>query len=898
MTTPARRQYLEIKAQHQDAILLYQVGDFFETFDDDARIAARDLQIVLTRRTYGPDETVPLAGVPVHALDTYAARLVARGYKVAICEQTSPPGKGLVRREVTRVLTPGTVVEPNMVPATQDNYLMAIALASTDPKRRGQPAAGLAYVDVSTGAFACTQWSAEHLPDALATEVQRLGPAEVLLAEAPVTGNALERGLGGDWRARYNITSCPAHYFDIEAARLRLCRHFGVRNLEAFGCQHDPLAIAAAGAILAYLERMYPALLRLLTGLHRYDTSGFVEIDGRTWRALEVVESTQSPGPRESATRRGTALLDLLDTTRTAMGARLLRRTLLQPLKDHALIQQRLDAISELHERPALREHVALALDGLADLERLTMRIVHGTATPRELHALADGLMRVPALASTLASSKTPALQALRASLDDCAEVRKLIASAVTDPNADDSRAIRPGYSPELDELSRSIAAARAWIATLEPKERQRTGIKSLKVGFTKVFGYYIEVSRPNLDRVPADYQRRQTLAHAERFVTAELKEQEAIVLHGEERIEVVEHELYADVLRQLADYQSRLRQTAVVLAQTDVWLSLAAVALARGYIRPEITDSDELEIIGGRHPIVEATLDGDEFTANSLHLDSLDASDSGSRTILLTGPNMAGKSTYLRQSAAIVLLAQIGSFVPAQKAKIGLVDRIFLRVGAEDDLARGLSTFMLEMVETAYILRHATSRSLVVLDEVGRGTSTTDGIAIAHAVIEHLHNVTGARTLFATHYRELVVLSETLPRLRVFRMDVAERDNTAIFLHRVVPGASDASYGVHVARMAGLPVTITDRAASLLMNTNRVIQHIAEQPAIYIAPTASESSEQATLESTGTLLAASRDLALALASLNIAAMTPLEALNVLFSLQQRALAALHGSAG
>lgn len=897
MITPARRQYLDIKAQHQDAILLYQIGDFFETFDEDARVAARELQIVLTRRAYGPEETVPLAGVPIHALDTYAARLVARGYNVAICEQVSPPGRGLVQREVTRILTPGTVVDPNMISATRDNYLVAVSISPSGSKRHGKPATGLACVDASTGAFSCTEWPADQLPDALHAELQRLGPAELLVpmsaAGSDASHDATLDEVGDNWQARYNTTPCPAHYFDADAARRRLCQHFGVATLDAFGCEHAPLATAAAGAVLAYLERMNPALLRLLTSLHRYDTTGFVEIDGRTWRALEATEPAHEIRPSPTTSRRGATLLELLDATRTAMGARLLRRTLLQPLRDRALIEQRLDAISELRERAMLRERVAIALDGLADLERLTARIVHGTASPRELHALAAGLTRVPALAEALSSAEAPALQALRLSLDDCPDARQLIEAAIADPGQDDTHTIRAGYSADLDALNESIATARAWIASLEATERQRSGIRSLKVGYNKVFGYYLEVSHSNLSRVPADYQRRQSLAHAERFITPELKEHEAVVLHGEEQIDAVERDLYTNVLSRLSVYQSRLRLTAAALAQADVWLSLASVSLARGYVRPDMTDDATLEIVGGRHPIVEATLDGGEFTANDLHLDNPDA-ETAARIVLLTGPNMAGKSTYLRQIATIVLLAQIGSFVPAERASIGLVDRIFLRVGAEDDLARGLSTFMLEMVETAYILRHATARSLIVLDEVGRGTSTTDGIAIARSVIEHLHTVTGSRTLFATHYRELASLSELLPRLRVFRMDVAERDGAAIFLHRVVPGVSDASYGVHVARMAGLPASVTDRAASLLQDATPSSLTIADPPATYRAVSEPETRAGHTPEAAVNGDSLSTEVILALASLNIAAMTPLEALNVLFSLQQRARAGLH----
>lgn len=912
MTTPARRQYLDIKAQHQDAILLYQIGDFFETFDDDARTAARELQIALTGRLYGPGEHVPLAGVPIHALDTYAARLVARGYKVAICEQTSPPGRGLVRREVTRILTPGTVVEPSMVPATRDNYLVAVAIERRIHGKKSanrsdvsaELRAGLAYVDASTGNFACVQWAPDDLPDALTAELQRLMPAEVLLVDGVIAPNGTQP-LASIFD-HFTITSCPSHYFDAESARIRLCRHFSVPTLAAFGCEDLPLATAAAGAILTYLERMNPALLRLLTGLRHYDTSAFVEVDGRTWRALEVLEPSRS---EVSATRNRTqapTLLATLDATRTAMGARLLRRQLLQPLKDRLALEDRLDAVAELHGNASLREHIAVILDGLGDLERLTARIVHGAAVPRELHALAHGLERVPQLAAFLRAAQAPALQQVRASLDHCPEVCSLIERGVADPALAEGRTIRAGFHEELDALVDSIQQARAWIAALETTERERTGIRSLKVGFNKVFGYYLEVSRPNLSRVPPDYQRKQTLANGERFVTTELKEHEALVVHAEEQIAELERTLYNGLLREIAAHQARMRATALAFAQADVWLALAEVAVARRYVRPELDDSTLLEIVHGRHPIVEATLDGAEFTPNDIHLDALSPSvpdAAGARIILLTGPNMAGKSTFLRQIASIVLLAQIGSFVPATHARIGLVDRIFTRVGAEDDLARGLSTFMLEMVETAYILRHATARSLVVLDEVGRGTSTHDGLAIARAVIEHLHDTLGARTLFATHYHELSALSGALPHLRIFQMAVSDRDGDALFLHRIIPGASDHSYGVQVARMAGLPTIVTERAAALLNHSlseqsgHESTRRIAEYHAPYIstAPDTTPPAEDIPLEPNDpTEPPGTREVTLALASLNIAAMTPLEALNLLFSLQQRALVALH----
>lgn len=918
MTTPARRQYLDIKAQHQDAILLYQIGDFYETFDEDARIAARELHIVLTSRSYGPGERVPLAGVPVHAVDTYAARLVASGYTVAICNQVSPPGKGLVHREVTRVLTPGTVVEPNMLPSNRDNYLVAIVVGeSGGTSRRGQIGAGLACVDVASGTFTCTQWSPQEIPDALRSELDRLAPAEVLLPERSLSDDSeggIHRRMDGDtepatagrdsWLTEYTLRDCPATYFDTERATQELCQHFGVATLDTFGCRHRPLAVAAAGAILAYLQRMNPPLAGALAGLRYYTTDGFVAIDARTWRALEAVEaaSTSTSTPRDGRSPFRATLLDVLDATRTAMGARLLRRTLLQPLKDRAAIEARLDAIAELHANPWLRESLSSALDGLADVERLTGRIVHGSATPRELHALAASLERAAPVRAALSAAEAPALRSLATSLDPCADARELIARSVATPQSGSERTIRPGYSAALDAIVDSAANARRWIAALEVSERERTGVKSLKVGFNSVFGYYIEITRPNLDRVPPDYQRRQTLAHAERYVTAELKEQEALVLHAEEQVAALERSLYADILRELTGYQPRLRETSAALAQIDVWLSLALVAVARNYVRPELSDAPELVIRGGRHPIVEAALDDGDFIPNDTHLtgDSTASDGDAGRVVLLTGPNMAGKSTVLRQVASIVLLAQIGSFVPARAARIGVVDRICARVGAEDDLARGLSTFMLEMVETGYILRHASARSLVILDEVGRGTSTVDGLAIARAVIEYLHDAIGARTLFATHYGELATLAHTLPGLRVCRMAVAERDGEAVFLHRVVPGVSDSSYGVQVARMAGLPPRVTERAASLLDDARATTPSaaIAESGSPYATPSAADLASPADhlFDSLSTSHRA-RDVMLALASLNIAAMTPIEALNVLFSLQQQAMAALQTEA-
>jgi DNA mismatch repair protein MutS len=884
MPTPARRQYLDIKAQYPDALLAYNIGDFYEFFDHDAEVVARELHLTLTARTFGPDELVPLAGVPVHAVESYAARLVARGYRVAICEQMSPPGRGLVHRAVTRVLTPGTVVEPGMLAPAREAYLAAIVVGRRDPAN-GQPRAiGLAWADASVGVFACVQWAAEDLPHALQAELARLSPAEILVTEAIARSDDPEN----DWLRAYHLSPCPVDAFDLESARIRLLRHFRTTTLVGFGCERLPLATAAAGAIVHYIERVNPSLLALLSDLRTYETRGLLEMDARVLRALEVVEPSGAEAG-ESGERPAT-LLATLDATRTPMGLRALRRSLLHPLRDREALEARLDVIAELVAQVSLRQRLGALLDGLGDLERLAARVTQGAAVPRELFALANGLSRAPAIIASLADRTAPALCATRDQLDVCEDVRDLIARAIADPSEATGRRVRVGYSADLDGLIESASETRRWIAALEGVERERTGIKSLKVGYNRIFGYYIEVTRPNLSRIPSDYQRRQTVATGERFVTADLKEREAQALSADERIEALDGELYAKLLAELAQAHSRLRRTASALAQLDLWLSLAEVAVARRYTRPELTTDTALEITAGRHPVIEVARDAQDFIPNDTLLADIGDSDESPRSMLLTGPNMAGKSTYLRQVALITLLAQVGSFVPAQRARIGLVDRIFARVGAEDDLARGLSTFMLEMIETAFILRHATARSLVILDEVGRGTSSTDGLAIAQAVIEQLSSVIGARTLFATHYHELARLEETLPHLRAYRMAVAERNGEATFLRRVEPGASDHSYGVQVARMAGLPTDVTARAAALvgerLASQSSALARVAEEPALYqsassvdVAPPARDVAE--------------REFTLALASVNLVAMTPLDALNLLFSLQQRALASL-----
>jgi DNA mismatch repair protein MutS len=888
-TTPARQQYLQIKSQYPDTVLMYQVGDFYETFDEDAVIAARELQIVLTNRAYG-QERVPLAGIPLHALDNYVGKLVARGYKVAVCDQVGEAGKGIVDRAVTRILTAGTLSEPNLLPARQNNYLVAIV--------PGKTCTALAAVDVSAGEFTVTWFAPADLPMALEAELQRLDPVECLLPE-----NLAQDAIHFPVQT-ITLTRCPGYFFQQEAAQARLCQHFGVQSLEAYGCAHVSQAVAAAGAIILYLEKMNGKLLSLLTGLRSYRASSYMILDAHTQRNLELLHGSRSNSVQGS-------LLGVLDRTLTAMGSRQLRRTLTQPLLDLSQLDARLQSIEELYESPALRSRFVMCLQSFSDLERIAGRVRQGSAVRNEVLGLCDNLLVVPQLCELLQSCDASLLAELASELETCPQVTDLIGRALLRPDeaddyGDDARMIRPGFHTELDELYASIRDSRRWMVTLEARERQRTGIKSLKVGFNKVFGYYIEITHANTNLVPADYMRKQTLTSAERYITPELKEHEARILSATDRIEEVERSVYSDLLRQIGIYYPELISTASSIAKIDVLLSLAEVAAHQRYVRPQLEQGQRLEIVGGRHPVVEYMLDGDVFIPNDIHLDGED----GECVLLLTGPNMAGKSTYLRQVALITLLAQIGSFVPARQARIGLVDRIFTRVGAEDDIASGKSTFMVEMEETATILNHATRHSLIILDEIGRGTSTYDGLAIARAVVEHLHNQTAARTLFATHYHELAAMDDELKHLGVHTMSISNDEQAGIvFLHRVIPGCAGRSYGVHVARLAGMPLSVVDRAEAVLKQLEDLaasqalplsnIPHqngqLAERSNGYYAGNGSsaiQSSEPASHYDWQSEEAQriARDLATGLADIDqiqLSSITPLDALNLLFFLQR-----------
>jgi DNA mismatch repair protein MutS len=849
--TPVRRQYLRIKKQYPNAIVLFRLGDFYETFDEDARIASRELEIVLTSREMGKGNKIPLAGIPYHALDGYLAKLINRGYKVAICEQLTKPGetKGMLERDVVRLVTPGTVVEPNLLNSKSNNYLASVAV--------GEGVVGLAFVDITTSEYAVTQLP---LPRAI-TELQRLNPSEIIAA-AGVELDSL--GLTD------NITRLDPYRFELEIARQALLDHFGVTTLEGYGCAHLPLAISSAGAIVHYIGETQKTVLGQLTHLATYSTDNFMALDEQTQRNLEIFQGARSGSVEGS-------LLSVIDATRTPMGGRLLRKWLGQPLLDVAALNKRLDAIGWFVEKSLIRRQLLGVLKDVADLERLINRVRGEIAIPREIVTLRRSLESVPGLKEIIESGgDISVIDWLKDELKPCGEVVDLVAQAIVDEPSStlgEGGVIKIGFSGELDNLRQSSGNARKYLADLERKERERTGIKSLKVGFNNIFGYYIEVSNSNLKQVPPDFIRKQTLVNGERFFTPELKEYESLILNARDRMEEMETDLFRRVCKQVAAESERVLALAATLAHLDVFSSLAEVAVHNHYARPDLNDGNIIDIKQGRHPVVERSLDAGSFVPNDIYLSNDDA-----QLIVLTGPNMSGKSTYLRQVALIVLLAQIGSYVPAESAKIGIVDRIFTRIGARDDLAAGQSTFMVEMVETANILNNATPRSLLILDEIGRGTSTYDGLSIARAVAEYIHNYQGlgARTVFATHYHEMVALAGYLPRVKNFNVAVIEEAGKVIFLHKIVPGGVDKSYGIHVAQLAGLPKSVLHRAREVLTeleSNNRGAKpgRKAREPAQQMPLFGGKSVVEDELK-----------------KLDINGMTPLEALNKLYELKKK----------
>ncbi|HEX8175310.1 MAG TPA: DNA mismatch repair protein MutS [Pyrinomonadaceae bacterium] len=792
-STPLRKQYLEIKRRHSDALLLFRIGDFYEAFDDDARILARELDIVLTSKPMGKNTRVPLAGVPYHSLERHLATLISRGHRVAICEQlTATPvkgeGKNLIERDVVRVVTPGTVIEPGLLQTKANNFLAAYV---SDGRR-----AGIAYADVTTGEFAATELDAA----AAISELQRIAPSELLVSRAGTEADS--DALPGF------VTQCHASFFEYEKARRVLLSHFKTRTLAPFGLQRWPMAATAAGAIISYLNDTQSEVAGQLVRLTSYHTENFMMLDARTFRSLEIFESSSETG----------TLLDVLDRTRTAMGARLLRRWLRQPLLEVAEIIGRQEHVAWFHAQKKGRGELFAALETMHDLERLSARARAQATSAQEMLALGQSLETIPRVRAMLGRD-TKRFASILSSLPLCEAPAKLIRAAIRDElptrAADSVGVIREGFSEELDKLRELLRNGRAYLAEMEQRERARTGIKSLRVGYNKVFGYFIEVTRPNLHLVPEDYTRKQTLTNGERFITLELKEYESLVIHAQERITELETNLFRHISIEIGKSRQEILTAASAIAYLDTVASLAEVAEEFNYTRPAVVDSPQLVIRDGRHPVLERTFDAGEFVANDTALGGSDEP----QIAVITGPNMSGKSTYLRQTALIVLMAQLGSFVPAREATIGLCDRIFTRIGLYDRIGSGESTFMTEMVETAQILHHATPRSLILLDELGRGTSTYDGLAVARSVLEYLHNhpQIQSKTLFATHYHELTELAETLPRLKNLYVEIAEEGSELLFLYKIREGSAHKSYGVYAARLAGLPRPVVRRAEVLL---------------------------------------------------------------------------------
>ena len=846
--TPIRRQYLRIKDGYPDAILFFRMGDFYETFDKDASITSHELDIVLTSRSMGKGPKIPMAGVPCHAVDSYLAQLVKKGYKVAICEQLSEPsmGKGLVERDVVRVVTPGTVLESNILDKSLNNYLVALIW---DDDR-----IGLSYVDISTGHF----YTTEIFPSELSAELNRLNPAEVLVSD-----NIHNHDLLTD----YVTTSLPAEIFGHFAAKNILLKHFKVLSLESFGCEDKFLATSAAAAILNYLNDTQKSVLSQISKLTTYSTSSFMVLDPQTVRNLELFSGGRW-GSSESS------LLSVLDKTRTPMGARLLRRWIGQPLLDITNLERRLDAVAFFHQEMFTREKIRAELGNVSDIERIVARILINKASPRDLLGLKYSLESVEVLLNLLLKGEKVGLLSGIQRFQNIRDLIDVGISPQTGTNPGDGDVIREGFSGELDELRSASKSAREFIARLEQNERDTTGIKNLRVGYNRVFGYYIEISKSNLNEVPDYYERRQTLVNGERFVTPKLKEYEILILSAKDRISVLERALFGQVCVQIGVQSDGLTKLADKLAAIDILTNLAEIAHRNGYVKPLLLPDGPIDIKSGRHPMIEKILSPGEFVSNDMFLSCDDA-----QILMITGPNMSGKSTFIRQAAIITLMAQIGSFVPANDATIGLVDRIFTRVGLQDDLSTGQSTFMVEMLETASIVNQASNRSLVILDEIGRGTSTYDGMSIARAVAEHIHNdpKLGCRTLFATHYHELTDLSKTLPRVKNFSVSVSEDNGDLIFLHRITPGRSDKSYGVHVARLAGMPKSVIQRAWEIL---DVLEQHSAFSNSNQKNDLFKDTNQQISLFSSG------EDVLDEISNLNVGDMTPLQAINKLYELQ------------
>ena len=857
--TPMMQQYLKTKEQYKDCILFYRLGDFYEMFFDDALTVSKELELTLTGKNCGLEERAPMCGVPYHAVEGYLNRLVSKGYKVAICEQIEDPktAKGLVARDVVRIVTPGTNL--NTADETRNNYLMCIVCLSDR--------FGLSTADITTGDYVVTEVDSRRK---LVDEINKFAPSEIVCNDA-FTMSGVDTG---DLRYRMGISVYPLEswYFDDELCKKTLLEHFHVSDLQGLGLKDFGCGTIAAGALLKYLYETHKNSLAHMTRIQPYTIGRYMIIDSSTRRNLELVETLREKQKRGS-------LLWVLDKTRTAMGARTLRGMVEQPLIDRGEIEKRHEAIAELNESAITREELREYLNPIYDLERLIGRISYQTANPRDLTAFSTSLEMIPHIKTLMQDFRSPLLRSLYEELDELSDLQSMVARAIReDPPVSirDGDIIRDGYHEDVDRYRKAKTEGKGWLAKLEAQEREKTGIKNLKIKYNKVFGYYLEVTNSYKDLVPDTYMRKQTLANAERYITPELKELEDTILGAEDKLTALEYALFCELREAIAGQVLRIQKTAKAIAGIDVFTSLAFVAERNNYVRPKMNEKGLIDIKGGRHPVVEKMIENDMFIPNDTYLDN------GSRRIsVITGPNMAGKSTYMRQAALIVLMAQVGSFVPAASAKIGIADRIFTRVGASDDLASGQSTFMVEMTEVANILRNATGNSLLILDEIGRGTSTFDGLSIAWAVIEYISNpkVLGAKTLFATHYHELTELEGSLAGVNNYCIAVKEKGDDIVFLRKIVKGGADKSYGIQVAKLAGVPDPVISRAKELVEELSAA--DISLKPK---ALPAEPEMEQISLFDT----VKDDDIITELREMDLSNMTPIDALNTIYRLQNK----------
>ncbi|MDO8745982.1 MAG: DNA mismatch repair protein MutS [Candidatus Brocadiaceae bacterium] len=862
--TPMMRQYNEIKRQHKDALLFFRMGDFYELFFEDAKLASKVLGITLTSRSKG-EGAIPMAGVPHHAADSYIRKLIKAGHKVAICDQLQDPEEatGIVDRGVTRIITPGTITEDTLLEDKSNNYLIAVLETNT--------MTGLSWIDLSTGRFQVEDIRKETLFD----EFARLNPSEVLLPEETVRNNTsfMER-----IRAECDgiVTARPDWEFSKDTAYRILMEHFGTTSLEGFGCEDVGPALGAAGAVIQYLKETQKTSLKHIGKIQKYQADNRVLMDKATQQSLEITQTIR-------ARDREGSLLSVIDQTKTPMGARLLREWIISPLRVSAEIKYRQIGVKELSENSPLMRELRDILGNIYDIERISTKISCGRANGRDLVSLKHSLSKLPALKEKAGFCMSDVLVSAEEQLDVLDEVRTLIGTAIVPdppPTIKDGGLIREGYDTALDELKYISKNGKSWIANFQAEEITRTGINSLKVGYNKVFGYYIEVTNVNKDNIPQTYIRKQTLKNAERFITPELKEYETKVLTADDRAMELEYDLFIQIREQVSGFTARLQRTSEAIALLDVLSTLANLAVENRYIMPEITDSLELKIIDGRHPVLDRRLAGESFVPNDINLDGTQDT-----IMVITGPNMAGKSTYIRQVALLILMAQMGSFIPAKEAVIGTVDRIFTRVGASDELSRGQSTFMVEMNETANILNNATERSLIILDEVGRGTSTFDGVSIAWAITEYIYQHIHARTLFATHYHELTELALLFPGIKNFSIAVKEWGDEIIFLRKIVEGGTDKSYGIHVARLAGIPRAVIQRARIILNNLEAATLDVNGKPKFAPLKTAQNNKQPAQLK----LFLSKQDMVIEeIKKLETSRMSPLEALNKLDELKKK----------